>query len=399
MADPTQAGRTGVWIFGALGSIATHVLAGTAAMRRGIAPRQGLITDLAPLTELPLPDLDALVFGGHELRPQLDPLEAAREIAGRRAGLTSELVEGVADDLRALASDIRPGCLSGLGDWASSLGVDPGDADPVSETRRMREDIEDFRDRHGLDRVVAVNLASTEPVPEALRADGGEDWDAFLEVHGHAVPASVLFTVAAFQAGCAVVNFTPSPALDLLPVRALADASGRPYCGRDGKTGETLLKSVLGPMFLARNLRVLSWESYNLLGNRDGQVLAHEDNKRSKLEGKSDLLRNVFDYPFHGEVHIDYVPSLDDWKTAWNLIHFEGFLGTRMMLQFTWQGCDSALAAPLVLDLARLADLALQRGESGPMLHTAAFFKAPLGDVPADLPRQMDLLRSYCSSA
>jgi len=392
--------RTGVWIFGALGSIATHVLAGTAAIRRGLAPRRGLVTDMAPLTTLDLPGLDNLVFGGHELRPDTDPLGAAREIASRRGGLTRELVDAVEPELIAVAADLRPGCRAGLGAWAASLGVDsPGDADPVAETARMRADILEFRARHGLDRVVAVNLASTEPVSAALLGSQATGWDSFLAAHGPDIPASVLFSAAALQAGCALVNFTPSPALDLAPIRALALAQGLPICGKDGKTGETLLKSVLGPMFFARNLRVLSWESFNLLGNRDGQVLAHEGNKKSKLAGKSDLLRNVFDYPFHGEVHIDYVPSLDDWKTAWNLIHFEGFLGTRMMLQFTWQGCDSALAAPLVLDLVRLADLALRRGESGPMLHTAAFFKAPLGQVPVDLAGQMALLAEYAKTA
>ena len=100
----------------------------------------------------------------------------------------------------------------------------------------------------------------------------------------------------------------------------------------------------------------------------------------------------------HTGVHIDFVPSLNDWKTAWDFVHFEGFLGTRMSLQFTWQGSDSALAAPLVLDLARIALLAQDRGEGGPLLAAAPFFKNPVGVAEHDFHRQMDALRAWLSA-
>ena len=152
-----------------------------------------------------------------------------------------------------------------------------------------------------------------------------------------------------------------------------------PHAGQDLKTGETLVKSVLAPMFARRNLRVLSWVGHNILGNRDGQVLNDPDNKASKVKSKDALLAELLGYKPQSLVSIEYVESLDDWKTAWDHIHFEGFLGTKMMLQFTWQGCDSLLAAPLVIDLVRLAALAQRRGESGVMPHLACFFKSPVG--------------------
>ncbi|MDP6930803.1 MAG: inositol-3-phosphate synthase, partial [Planctomycetota bacterium] len=163
----------------------------------------------------------------------------------------------------------------------------------------------------------------------------------------------------------------------------------------DGKTGETLVKSSMAPMFKYRNLHVLAWQGYNMLGDRDGAVLANAENKQSKVETKDALLSQILGYPLHTHVGIDYVPSLSDLKTAWDFIHFEGFLGHKMSMQFTWQGCDAILAAPLVLDMARLADLAKRRGESGPMRHLSCFFKKPLGVDDHDLHKQWHMLTDY----
>jgi len=148
-------------------------------------------------------------------------------------------------------------------------------------------------------------------------------------------------------------------------------------------------------MFKYRNLKVLSWQGYNMLGDRDGRVLAHADNLASKVRSKDSVLSSILGYPVHTHVGIDYVESLHDLKTAWDFIHFEGFLGHRMTMQFTWQGCDSILAAPLVLDMVRLADLAARRGEKGPMTQLAPYFKAPLGVAENDLHRQFHGMMDY----
>jgi myo-inositol-1-phosphate synthase len=133
-----------------------------------------------------------------------------------------------------------------------------------------------------------------------------------------------------------------------------------------------------------------------MLGNRDGENLSDPLHREAKLKSKDDALRSLLgDSHVHTKVGIDYVPSLRDWKTAWDYIHFEGFLGARMSLQFTWQGSDSALAAPLVIDLARLADFAAERGESDEMPHTASFFKSPLGGGTHDFHAQFQRLVEY----
>ena len=156
------------------------------------------------------------------------------------------------------------------------------------------------------------------------------------------------------------------------------------HVGRDGKTGETLMKAVLAPMFAARNLKVMSWVGHNIFGNLDGKVLDDPVNKANKVKSKDHLLTEILGYKPQTLVSIEYIESLGDWKTAWDHIHYQGFLGTPMVLQFIWQGCDSLLAAPLVIDLIRLTEREARRGSSGVMSHLASFFKSPMGnDEPA----------------
>ena len=214
-----------------------------------------------------------------------------------------------------------------------------------------------------------------------------------------ALPASSLYAAAAVGAGHSYVNFTPSGGIDLPAIRQLADRNDALYMGSDGKTGETLMKSALAPVFAARNLHVLSWVGHNIFGNRDGLVLADPANKATKVQSKDHLIGTILGYKPQTHVSIEYIQSLSDWKTAWNHIDFQGFLGTKMNVQFIWQGCDSILAAPLVIDLLRLAEFAHRRGEKGTMHHLACFFKSPMDVTAQDFFKQVDLLRQYVESA
>ena len=155
------------------------------------------------------------------------------------------------------------------------------------------------------------------------------------------------------------------------------------------------MKTALAPMFAWRNLRVMSWEGVNMLGNNDGKALDQPDNRVAKLRNKGNVLQNILGYDPHAGVDINFVPSLGDWKTAWDLIHFQGFLDVKMSMQFTWQGCDSILAAPLVLDMVRLSEFAARNGESGLMRHLAAFFKNPIGVEEMALHSQFERLLRY----
>ncbi|WP_249401969.1 inositol-3-phosphate synthase [Streptomyces sp. YIM 121038] len=214
---------------------------------------------------------------------------------------------------------------------------------------------------------------------------------------GRRLPASSLYATAALRAGCPYVNFTPSTGLHHPALAALAESSGLPYAGRDGKTGQTLLRSVLGPMFAQRALAVRAWSGTNLLGGGDGAALADPDAAAAKNAGKERVLADTLGAVPQGEVHIDDVPALGDWKTAWDHIAFDGFLGTRMVLQTTWQGCDSALAAPLILDLARLLSAAHAHGLTGPRPELAFYFKDPDPGAPAALGDQYAALTAFAA--
>jgi len=211
------------------------------------------------------------------------------------------------------------------------------------------------------------------------------------------LPPSALYAFAAIDGGDAYINFTPSVGSRVPAIEALAIERGAVHGGADGKTGETLVKSVLAELFARRNLGVLSWFGQNILGNEDGRVLEDPDNKATKVASKDHLLSKILGYSPESKVGIDYVRSLGEWKIAWDHVHFEGFLGGRMNLQFTWNGCDSLLAAPLVLDLARLTQLAQRRGERGVLTALAPFFKDPMGTDEQRLVRQDELLLQWLS--
>jgi myo-inositol-1-phosphate synthase len=150
-------------------------------------------------------------------------------------------------------------------------------------------------------------------------------------------------------------------------------------------------------MFAARNLEVMSWVGHNIFGNMDGKVLDDPRNKAAKVRSKDHLLAAILGYPPQTHVSIEYIESLGDWKTAWDHIHFRGFLGTPMTLQFTWQGCDSILAAPLVLDLVRLVERAHRGGERGALAWLACFFKSPVGVQEQSFAAQVSMLMEWAA--
>ena len=213
----------------------------------------------------------------------------------------------------------------------------------------------------------------------------GRDLDKLLDKPQRCpLPASSLYAIAALDLGCSYINFTPSLGATPPAIGELAVERGTRHTGYDGKTGETLLKSVLAPMFANRNLEVMSWVGHNIFGNMDGKVLDDPVNKKSKVTSKDRLLGEILGYTPQTLVTIEYIRSLGDWKTAWDHIHFRGFLGTPMTFQFIWQGCDSLLAAPLVLDLVRFTERAWRRGDVGVLSFLASFFKSPLGTTEHD---------------
>ncbi|MFN6194423.1 MAG: inositol-3-phosphate synthase [Planctomycetota bacterium] len=394
-------GRLGVWLFGAYGGLATTLVVGTRAIARGLAAPQGLATELPVAAGIPWQPRGGIVFGGHEIR-RGDYASSAAEIHGVTGTLPPALVGKLKADLAAASRNVVQGVLPNPGRTIASLADRPARRATLrQQVAAIERDLLAFRRKHRLDRVVCVNRTSTEPPlrPSPAHRTLAAFERALAKDDQKAVRPSALYAYVAAKLGLPFVHFTPSESALLPAIQEAFAASKTPWMGRDGKTGETLVKSALAPMFAYRNLRVLSWQGYNILGDRDGRVLADTENKKTKVATKDALLPSILGYPLHTHVGIDYVPSLHDLKTAWDFVHFEGFLGFRMSLQFTWQGCDAILAAPLVLDLVRFADLAQRRGEHGAMTHLASFFKQPIGVAEHDLHRQWQRLVAYLEHA
>jgi myo-inositol-1-phosphate synthase len=391
--------RLGLWLIGAFGGVGTTAVLGLSALRRGLIDGTSLVTALPLFEGIDLDGAAGFVVGGHDIR-RTSYRQAVRDLHQRSNVFDGGLVESCLPDLDAWSENVRPGTVLNAGATIARL-ADLPEAQRADSCRaaveRIQADLRQFRDAHRLDQVVVVNVASTEPPFETGEIhDSLRQLSAALERRQQAVlPASSLYAWSALDLGWPYVNFTPSLGASLPALEELARERRAPHAGQDGKTGETLLKTVLAPMFADRNLKVLSWVGHNIFGNRDGQVLDDPANKASKITTKDRVITQILGYKPQTHVSIEYIESLDDWKTAWDHIHFRGFLGVKMMMQFTWQGCDSILAAPLVLDLARLALLAQRRGEAGVLRHLACFFKSPLGVEEHDFFKQFALLEEY----
>ncbi|WP_198958300.1 MULTISPECIES: inositol-3-phosphate synthase [Amycolatopsis] len=375
--------RTGLWLVGARGSVATTAISGLLAMRSGLAGPDGCVTERLDVAPGVLPGWDELVVGGHDLVDT--PLEKKAEQLTAGGLLPAGLLPAIRDGLRAVEADLR---------------LVPAGRTQAEIAARLADDLREFRTRHGLSAVVVINVSSTEP--PTVDAPEHHDLDALVaaldEPDREVLPGSSLAAYAAVSAGCPFVDFTPSTGIRLPALVEFARRQGLPYAGSDGKTGETLLRSVLAPMFAARALKVRSWSGTNLLGGGDGATLADPVKAAGKLESKARGLAALLGDDVTAPLHIDHVPDLGEQKTAWDHVSFEGFLGARMTLQFTWTGYDSALAAPLVLDLARLTAAAYRAGESGPLGQLAFFFKDPVGTGEHRFAEQARILAEWASS-
>jgi myo-inositol-1-phosphate synthase len=390
--------RVGAWIVGAKGGVATTTMTGLAALQRQAIDPVGLVTATPAFADLDLVDFSGIVVGGHDIRSGSLAAEARRMWTQSRAILPEQL-DHAADFFADTEQRLRPGTVVGSGERIRGL-ADPAAIAVVESPRaaieQIRDDLTAFATRERLDHVVMVNLASTEPPPERPIPLAFSEVEPLLDDAARCpLPSSSLYFLGAVAAGASYVNFTPSAGSTPACLQELALKQGIAHAGSDGKTGETLLKSVLAPLFAGRNLEVMSWVGHNIFGNLDGKVLDDPRNKAAKVKSKDHLLASILGYPPQTHVSIEYIASLGDWKTAWDHVHFRGFLGTPMTLQFTWQGCDSILAAPLVLDLIRLVDRARRDGERGALTWLAGFFKSPLGVAEQAFAPQVELLLNW----
>jgi myo-inositol-1-phosphate synthase len=395
--------KLGLWIIGARGGVAATVCVGLSALKKGLADNQGLVSQLPYFSKLDLASFGDFTIGGHEIRGA-SLHDSAQQLVANNHALSGDLVAKVKPELDKIDKNIRAGTLWNVGPAIEKFAAaevrseSKGEA-PRAAIERVQADLKEFRKRHELDELIVVNLASTEPPidEDSLPTRWSELAKLLDKPRKCNLSASSLYAIAALELTHPYINFTPSLGSAPLAIRELAIDRATCHMGHDGKTGETLLKSVLAPMFAARNLEVMSWVGHNIFGNMDAKVLDDPRNKQTKVRSKDRLLHQILGYSPQTLVSIENIDSLGDWKTAWDHIHFRGFLGTPMTLQFTWQGCDSLLAAPLAIDLVRFTELARRVGETGLLTFLASFFKSPLGIGENDFGRQFLLLEAWAA--
>jgi myo-inositol-1-phosphate synthase len=392
--------RIGVAIVGINGAVASTLVAGVELMKRGLAPRIGMVTERSDariaesLTELlDFAPLESFVFGGWDLQ-----FANCHEAALHHRVLPPQLLEQVSPDLER----VRPWPALFSREYVENLS-----GPNVAHQRGHREqiaglerDLETFQRDHALERMVVVNLASTErflevqPVHRDLRS-----FEAGLDASDPAITPAMRYFYAANKLQLPYCNFAPSltnvPALD-----EHAQKMGNPFAGMDGKTGQTLVKTALASMFRARRLHIEGWYSTNFLGNGDGRVLEAPSSNKTKVLSKSAVLDSIVGYHVENhQVHIHYYKPRGDSKEAWDNIDIVGFAGVPMQMKVNFLCQDSALAAPLVIDLVRLLDVARRNGERGIQRQLSIFFKSPYclpGEAPVhDLFKQEKLLLDW----
>ncbi|WP_254507153.1 inositol-3-phosphate synthase [Anatilimnocola floriformis] len=392
--------KIGLWIIGAKGGVASTVTVGLIALKKGLAPNHGLVTQLPQFANIDLAGFSDFTIGGHEIR-DVNLYDEALQLVRVSKALDAELVAKCKTELDKIDKNIKPGTLWNVGSKIEEISGDESRKFKNKETPRaaidrLQSDLKEFQSKHDLDQVVVVNLASTEPpVDEAALPAKWKDLSKTLAKKTCALPASSLYAIAALELGLPFVNFTPSLGSAAPAIQELAIEKETCHMGHDGKTGETLMKSVLAPMFALRNLPVMSWVGHNIFGNLDGKVLDDPANKKTKVRSKDRLLHQILGYSPQTLVSIEYIESLGDWKTAWDHIHFQGFLGLPMVLTFQWQGADSLLAAPLVIDLVRLTERAHRNGDRGLLTFLASFFKSPIGVANHNFVEQFQMLQAW----
>lgn len=285
--------------------------------------------------------------------------------------------------------------------WDDNFGVGvlqrniKGNKNAIDRIKRI---ITNFQEKSNLDRVIVIYLSSAEENVDNLDNISLSKLKKIISENTILLPPNILYTYAIIDLGLPFINFTSCQANCIEAIKELADVRKVAHCGRDGKTGETYIKSVLATAFKFRNFRMLFWESHNILGDNDGLTLQDAQLKKNKLLDKSLSVKALGDDIEHN-VRIDFVKDLGDWKTAWDLIEWEGLLGSRMSLQFTWKGHDGLLAAPLIWDLIRFVDLSVRNHDKGVLKHLSFFFKNPIDCNIYDAIEQFNLLKNYYSSS
>jgi myo-inositol-1-phosphate synthase len=399
-------GKLGILLPG-MGAVATTLIAGVTAVKKNLAQPVGSLTQMGALrigkrTEerqvkvkdfVPLADLNDLVFGGWDVY----------EDNVFEAGLKAKVVEPMMlHALRTELEAIRPMKAVFDRSYVANLdGENVKHAPTKTElAKALMDDIENFKEANDCSRVVIVWCGSTEKYlePSAVHQTLAS-FEEGLRNNDPDIAPSMIYAYAALKLGVPFMNGAPNLTCDIPALLELAQQTATPIGGKDFKTGQTLMKTILAPGLQARALGVKGWFSSNILGNRDGYVLDNPDNFKtkevSKLSVLEDILQPEANPELYGDIYhkvrINYYPPAGDNKESWDNIDIFGWLGYEMQIKINFLCRDSILAAPLVLDLALFSDLAKRAGMSGIQEWLSFYFKSP--QAPEDVRPEHDIFK------
>ena len=386
-------GKLGVLLPG-LGAVSTTFIAGVEAIKRGIAKPYGSLTQMGTIrlgkrTEkripkikdfVPLAELKDLVFGGWDIFPD-DCYQAAI-----KAGV---LEKSLLDQVRPALESIKPWKAVFDPKYVRNLhGENVKKAKTKYELAQLlMEDIANFKKEKGLDRMVMIWCASTEVFTEEHEVHQDiESFEKAMKENHPAIAPSMIYAYAAISMGIPFANGAPNLTVDIPALIELAKEKEVPIAGKDFKTGQTLMKTIIAPGLKARLLGLRGWFSTNILGNRDGEVLDDPESFKTKEHSKLSVLEYILQpqvYPelysnFYHKVRINYYPPRGDNKEGWDNLDIFGWLGYPMQIKIDFLCRDSILAAPLVLDLVLFLDLAKRAGMKGIQEWLSFYFKSPM---------------------
>ena len=385
-------GKLGILLPG-MGAVATTFIAGVEAIRTGLTKPVGSLTQtgtvrLGKRTEgrnplirdfVPLADLKDVVFGGWDVYE-----DNAYEAAAKAGVLGQEHLQ----PLMGFLEGIKPWKAAFDPNWVKKLhgtNVKKGTRRELAE--QVGDDIDRFKKEKGLSRLVMVWCGSTETYREAGAPHASlSAFEKALDADDHDIAPSMLYAYAAIKRGIPYCNGAPNLSVDFPAMWELAKKTGTPIMGKDFKTGQTLMKTLLAPGFKARLLGMNGWYSTNILGNRDGEVLDDPESFKTKEVSKLGVLEHILQpklYPdLYGKIHhvvrINYYPPRGDAKEGWDNIDIFGWMGYPMQIKIDFLCRDSILAAPIVLDLALFSDLAGRCGMTGIQEWLSFYFKSPM---------------------
>jgi myo-inositol-1-phosphate synthase len=387
------AGKLGILLVG-LGAVSTTVIAGVHAIRKKLAPPIGSLTELGTIrlgkrTEgrsprirelVELPALDDIVFGGWDIFEE-DCYAAARTAGVLEASLLGALRHEL-EAVKPMPAVFDQQYVKRLAGPNVKTGTTKKDL-----ALQLIDDIRAFKQEHGCARLVLIWCGSTEVyMKESAAHQSVAAFERGLEDNDPSIPSSMIYAYAAIKEGLPYANAAPNLSADVPALLELAAQTGSPLAGKDLKTGQTLIKTIMAPGLKARLLGVAGWYSTNILGNRDGEVLDDPESFKTKEESKKSVLDYIFQphlYPglydnLHHVVRINYYPPRGDNKEGWDNIDLVGWLGYPMQLKINFLCRDSILAAPIVLDTALFLDLASRAGMSGIQEWLSFYFKSPM---------------------